>query len=40
MDDVNAREGWSTEDLWLISAGKVDVMPIFKYFAESIPDEK
>ena len=40
MDDVNATEGGSTENLWLISTGKVAVLTIFKPFAESIADEK
>lgn len=40
MDDINATEGWSTEDLWLISAGKVTVLTMFKHFAESTPGDK
>lgn len=40
MDDVNATERWSTEDLWLISAGKVAVLTMFKHFAGLTPGDK
>jgi len=40
MHDVNATEGCSIEDLWLISAGKVAVLTVFKHFAQSTSDEK